>query len=292
MKCVNCNEEIIDDNKTCPNCRKEITKKENTLKKFIICLIGAILVAGIVLWIYFYLTKSPFIGTWVREIEEDGTITDIKLEIKRNKTFIYQQGIKNDSSHNILSGKYTIKNNQLTMHYKLNNRDVEYNIYLLDKEKICLGKENCEEYSKLINVLSPKNKKYVIEKVEEPKNPIIEINYNQYKDIIKNSEYTIILLASEECSHCQQYKPLIKQVAEEYNLTIYYLDVSKSLNNQEYNMIHDSYTALKDMYYEQVPIIPTPTTIITKDGQEIDSKIGNIGYNGFKDMLQKNYVIR
>jgi thioredoxin-related protein len=40
-------------------------------------------------------------------------------------------------------------------------------------------------------------------------NNIIEISYSEYKEKIMGDDYTIVLLASPTCSHCQDYKPFM-----------------------------------------------------------------------------------
>lgn len=125
-------------------------------------------------------------------------------------------------------------------------------------------------------------------------NHIIEVGYNEYLEKIKGDNYTIVLLASPTCSHCQDYKPFVNSLAGEYNLEVNYLNVSsKNLTNEEYIELHDSLSVLKDQYnsYNE-PVIPTPTTAILRNGIEVDSILGDIGYNGLKDFLTKNGVIK
>lgn len=124
-------------------------------------------------------------------------------------------------------------------------------------------------------------------------NHITEISYSEYKEKIKSSEYTIVLLASPTCSHCQDYKPFVNGVADEYGFEVSYLNVnSKDLTNKEYIELHDNVKATKDQFDQYGnPVIPTPTTIILKDGREVASILGDIGYNGLKDFLSKNGVI-
>lgn len=123
-------------------------------------------------------------------------------------------------------------------------------------------------------------------------NHIKEISYSDYLEKIKDDNYTIILLATPECQYCIKYKPFMNQVAVDYDLEINYLDLSSNdLKEEEYIALHDEYSVLKDRYDEDIPIIPTPTTIIVKNGKEVASKSGNIGYDGFLKLLKENGVI-
>lgn len=126
---------------------------------------------------------------------------------------------------------------------------------------------------------------------KEVPNHIIEIDYEKYSEIIYNDEYNIILLTSPDCSHCNSYKPDVNYVADEYNLTIYDIDINKLTYNQ-YMEIHDTYQATKNHYInETTPSILTPTTIIIKNGEEIVSVSNNLGYTGFINLLESYEII-
>ncbi len=123
-------------------------------------------------------------------------------------------------------------------------------------------------------------------------NHITDISYSEYLDVINSDEYNVILLTTSTCSHCKDYKPYVNYVCDDNNLLVYNLDISK-LSYDEYIEIHDKYTATQDKYLENgSPSILTPTTIITKNNEEIYSISGNLGYSGFLDLLKENGVIK
>ena len=123
-------------------------------------------------------------------------------------------------------------------------------------------------------------------------NHITDIDYKTYQEIIKQDEYNIILLTSPTCYHCKNYKETVNNVADDYNLVIYDLSISK-LTLEEYMEIHDKYEATKDeVDNDGNPSILTPTTIITNSGEEIDSISGDIGYNGLLNLLKDYNIIK
>ena len=124
-------------------------------------------------------------------------------------------------------------------------------------------------------------------------NRIKEISYSEFKEQIKSPDYTVVLLASPYCSHCQEYKPFVNGLAEEYDFKVYYINVhSDKLKPEEYNELHDTISATKDQFTQEgESSIPTPTTAIFKDGVEVASKLGDIGYEGLKELLKDNGVI-
>ncbi len=129
-------------------------------------------------------------------------------------------------------------------------------------------------------------------KGDKIKSRIVEINYDKYSELIKNDSYSIILLTSPTCTHCINYKPYVNYVANENNLTVYNLDLT-TLEYDQYIEIHDMYTATKDQYGDNnTPVIPTPATIITKNGVEVTSILGDIGKTGFEKQLKNNGIIK
>lgn len=128
-------------------------------------------------------------------------------------------------------------------------------------------------------------------KSDKTDNYIHEISYSEYLDVLKKNEYSIIILTSPTCSHCNNYKPFVNYVASEYNLNVYDVNLT-TITYDEYIELHDKYKATKDQYSENVPAIPTPATIIVKNGEEVTSILGDIGYNGLVKLLKNYQVIK
>lgn len=122
-------------------------------------------------------------------------------------------------------------------------------------------------------------------------NYIRKISYSEYEEIIKKDEYSIILLTNPDCSHCNNYKPFVNYIAKENNLNVYDIDLT-AITYEEYVELHDRYKATKNEYNEGKPGIPTPATIIVKNGEEITSTLGDIGYNGLSKLLKNYQVIK
>ena len=127
-------------------------------------------------------------------------------------------------------------------------------------------------------------------KSDKTDNYIKGINYQEYNEIIKKDEYSIILLTNPTCSHCVSYKPFVNYLAKEHKLNVYNIDLT-SITYEEYLELHDKYNATKDQYHEGEPVIPTPVTLIVRNNMEIASVLGDIGYNGLERLLKNNKVI-
>lgn len=83
-----------------------------------------------------------------------------------------------------------------------------------------------------------------------------EIKYDELVKKIENKEDLVLLISQTTCSHCISYKPKLKNVANDYELTIYYIDVDL-LDNDE----------LEDLK-SYVNFTSTPTTVFLKEGTE------------------------
>ena len=74
-----------------------------------------------------------------------------------------------------------------------------------------------------------------------------------------NKDTFILVITQTKCSHCAQYKPVLKEVLYEYNLKAYEIDQEK-LSKKELGK-------LKNV----ANISGTPTTVFIVDGEEINT---------------------
>ena len=131
----------------------------------------------------------------------------------------------------------------------------------------------------------------MLTKHKDVDNKIVSITYQEYSEIIKRDEYSVIILTSPTCTHCNNYKPYVNYAANDYGLTVYEISLN-NLSYEEYMEIHDKYSVLKDLYKDDKPVILTPTTIIIKNNEEVTSILENIGYRRFVNLLKENNIIK
>ena len=85
---------------------------------------------------------------------------------------------------------------------------------------------------------------------------LIEIKYDEVIEKVSNKENFILLLSQTTCSHCAAYKPKLSEVANEYKLEIYYLEVDLLSEDEEKEVKkHFSFSG-------------TPATLFITDGDE------------------------
>ena len=83
----------------------------------------------------------------------------------------------------------------------------------------------------------------------------IEIDYTEYQQKLENKETFALYIGSATCIHCQELKPILEKVITNYDLEIYYIDLSK-LEVAQYNDVWDS-----------ASISGTPTIVFVSDGK-------------------------
>jgi len=112
------------------------------------------------------------------------------------------------------------------------------------------------------NEIVPEDAVYSAEKY------ITYINYNEYEELIESKGTNIIVIGQTSCGHCTAIKPALNSVAEDYELTINYLNLT-DLNEEESNKF---YPSLKTIEYNDPDFVNeekfgTPLTLIVKNGK-------------------------
>ena len=83
-----------------------------------------------------------------------------------------------------------------------------------------------------------------------------EISYNEYKNLIKSKETFILEIMRTDCSACINFKPKIKDVANNYKIEVKYINTDH-ISEEEKNSL-----------FTETGITGTPTVIFYKDGAE------------------------
>lgn len=122
-------------------------------------------------------------------------------------------------------------------------------------------------------------------KIFRKKQTYIELSYKEVIEKINSKDKFALFIGSSECSHCTIFKGTINSVIKDYNIKIYYIDLSK-LNDDEYAYLHSNFS-----------FSATPTTIVIENGKEYGQKsaygiVGAKGYDYVVERLKKAGVIK
>lgn len=109
-----------------------------------------------------------------------------------------------------------------------------------------------------------------------------EITFKKLNTMVENKESFILFIGAESCTHCKTYKGTLKQVIQDYNVQVYYIDVD-ALSNDENSELKTiaSYTG-------------TPTTVFIEKGKEKSAYnriIGDHNYDYIVNKFQNNGYI-
>lgn len=121
-----------------------------------------------------------------------------------------------------------------------------------------------------------------IEKVDESEAYWEEIE--SWYDDVNNKKTVVTVIGSSTCPHCQEYKPIITSLAEEKNFIFYFFESDK-LNNEQYNILTNTYEL--ENYEGYVPY-----TFVIKDNKFVKDTTGFESKDATVKFLKETKVIK
>lgn len=112
---------------------------------------------------------------------------------------------------------------------------------------------------------------------------LIKLNYNEIIEKIENKDDFVLCISAKKCVHCQEYKPKLKKISNQYDIKIYYVNTNE-LTDAEYERFK------KEFSFDG----GTPTTIFFKDGEEKTTATrieGNVKTEKIIEKLKNNGFI-
>lgn len=88
------------------------------------------------------------------------------------------------------------------------------------------------------------------------KSYFIKLEYNDVMEKLDNKEDFVLVLSQTTCSHCASYKPKVEEVANEYKIKLYYIEVDL-LSADE-----------KKEFVTHINFSSTPSTAFILNGEE------------------------
>ena len=96
------------------------------------------------------------------------------------------------------------------------------------------------------------------------KGDLNEIGIDEYLDLLKGDEASIIYVARPTCHYCQEMEPIVKNIVYEYGVTVNYLNTDELDDEGQAEFIKS------DDYFEEKGGYGTPMLIIVKDDEFVD----------------------
>ena len=118
----------------------------------------------------------------------------------------------------------------------------------------------------------------------------VEIDIDQYLELMKKDEKSIVYVARPGCSWCQKESPIIKRIGGEFGLTIYYLNTDPFWDsvNSTYTESGRKFINSDEQYADGWG---TPNTIIVGNGSIIDGEFSYVERSSLIDLFVKNGFI-
>ena len=86
---------------------------------------------------------------------------------------------------------------------------------------------------------------------------LVEISVKELKEKVDKNETFILVVTRTDCSHCEAFKPVLKDVFNEYNIIGYEINTANIAEEDQ------------DLFTDIAPNVKgTPTTLFFKDGEE------------------------
>jgi len=103
-----------------------------------------------------------------------------------------------------------------------------------------------------------------------------KINYEKVNELIEQEETFVLCISRTTCSHCDDFKPKLKEVANDYNIKVYYIDIDEE-NDENKNNFKNIISFNGE----------TPTTVFIKNGVETTTANRINGNVSKKNIIKK-----
>ena len=110
------------------------------------------------------------------------------------------------------------------------------------------------------------------------KGEVVTAYADEVLEKLENKESFIVYVGYDDCQSCKEFKPILNQLIENYDITIYYLPTDDKQTEDQLNEIQYNY--FYRMYW-------TPTTYIVEDGEVLASKEQLIEYEELVEWLKE-----
>ena len=216
---------------------------------------------------------------------------DFMIETKDNKT----TGYFNYYDENILSFNIDkVKENEYNMNFNSQkllsiNMNIKYeelsNIEEFDISN-AVKYENLSE-NDLNSIMVKLGNKINVDQIEESNtiysNIIMNGDVNSWKQDLRSSE-AITVLGTSTCSACKSYKPVLDEIAAEYNLKIYFFETDK-ISEEEIEILENTYKLVDFNGF-------VPFTFYVRNNKYIKGFVGSFTKDGIISKLKTLKVIK
>lgn len=114
--------------------------------------------------------------------------------------------------------------------------------------------------------------------------PVNYLTYQEYEQKINSEEKQVFVVVQTGCSHCENVKPIFKEIKEDYGFTVDAINVTNLADEER-----DSFLASLSYYNENS--WGTPLMLVVQNGEVIAEKNGEDDKAGYVKFLTENGFI-
>lgn len=163
----------------------------------------------------------------------------------------------------------------------INNFGTPYLVVTKDGKKIAENAGYMSEY-KLFEYLQEQK---IISKEENL--PLNYIDYEEYSKLIESNKNELIVIGQSYCDACLYARPILYEIAEEYGVTINYLNASYiDSQTKDEDGLTDSDKFEESLEFFTTNGISTPTMLVVSNKEVKDSLIGSASKESYVEFLK------
>lgn len=119
---------------------------------------------------------------------------------------------------------------------------------------------------------------------DDKRKELTSISIDEYLEKLKGEEASVIYIGRPTCGHCVAQKPIMENIAFEYDVTINYLNTDE-LDEDGINKLVSS----NDYFSEG---FGTPLTLIVRNNEIVDKAVGETSKTDMVNMFKNNSIIK
>lgn len=113
-----------------------------------------------------------------------------------------------------------------------------------------------------------------------------EITYSEYEEKMNTEAPFLVVIVRDGCGYCEMYEPVVEEVANEYKLPIYYINMS-NLSSEEYTALGTS----NSFFRKNQGNWGTPTTLFMYGDYVVDTITQYVEKDTLVSFVKENFKV-
>ncbi len=114
---------------------------------------------------------------------------------------------------------------------------------------------------------------------------LTKLDYTGYEQLLASNQKAFLVIGQTGCIHCENALPVLNEIAEEYNINIYYLNVTK-LSSEERTKLQSSIS-----FFKENTRWGTPLNLVIENGDNTNYESGFVDKDTTVAFLRSNGFI-